>query len=676
MTEAYISTRCKKILYMIMASDTYVSLPQISEEFKLSKRSIYYELCKINDWLSVQGINEITVVRGKGIKLTEEEKQQIEQVMEKGGAKEEYIFSPMERIYFIICYIIKSKEAVNVEQLAEYLQVSRNTIFNDIRVVVKQLQDFDLTLGYKSKQGYFIDGDSIRIRALFMLYINMLKPVYESETFSYLKDNSVEENLKKLQKIETKLNTSYVEGTLRSIAMLIPLMEKGNEELYFPDLNKEELENSQEYRLIEEEFPNLIEKEKIYLCLHLLGSRVSMNTMDVFNNYSKESNYELSKALVAEFEKVACVKFEDKDDLEKALYYHLNTSMYRFQYGIQVGNPMLEDVVREYSELFDLTKIVCHYLEQQIGLPVPEGEVAYLTLHFGAHLQKEEEQNEKIRVLIVCTNGISSGNMIKHELLKMLPQVDIVGVVSNKEAINVHNICDVVISTHKINCLVPVIVVHPILTDFDKKLILNHSVFKNLQGNVDVDELFQTIKKFVDNDKRDDLYNELQKYFESRNQRMTVYLDKKKKGLLDLLSKDLVFVENKKCRWEEALRKSAKPLEERGTINEQYIESIIDSLRYYGPYMFITKDVVLAHSQPKDNVNDLGVSIGVFKEPVQFSNFHEAKIIIVMSAEDQEKHLRVLKDIMGVFSVEKNVEKLEMAENPDEILDSLKLLIK
>ena len=31
---------------------------------------------------------------------------------------------------------------------------------------------------------------------------------------------------------------------------------------------------------------------------------------------------------------------------------------------------------------------------------------------------------------------------------------------------------------------------------------------------------------------------------------------------------------------------------------------------------------------------------------------------------------------MGVFSVEKNVEKLEMAENPDEILDLLKLLIK
>ena len=80
--------------------------------------------------------------------------------------------------------------------------------------------------------------------------------------------------------------------------------------LYFPDLKKEELENSQEYSLIEEEFPKFNrEKKKYILCLHLLGSRVSMNTMDVFNNYSKESNYELSKALVAEF--------ENKDDLEK-----------------------------------------------------------------------------------------------------------------------------------------------------------------------------------------------------------------------------------------------------------------------------------------------------------------------------------------------------------------------
>ena len=55
MSQAYISARCKQILYMIIDSDDFVTLSQITEELHLSKRSIYYEICKINDWLSEAG---------------------------------------------------------------------------------------------------------------------------------------------------------------------------------------------------------------------------------------------------------------------------------------------------------------------------------------------------------------------------------------------------------------------------------------------------------------------------------------------------------------------------------------------------------------------------------------------------------------------------------------------
>lgn len=277
MTEAYISTRCKQILYMVIATDDYVPLQQISEELRLSKRSIYYELCKINDWLTAQGISEIEVVRGKGIKLTDAMKLQIEEAMESRDTGESYIFSPMERIYFIICYIIKSKEAVSVEQLSERLQVSRNTIFNDMRVVVNQLQDYDLQLAYASKKGYLIKGDCVRIRALFILYFNMLRPLFESGALEYIDKEAVEENLSRLEEIEASLNTSYVDGTLLALAVLIPLMEENTGDLYFPNLRKNELEESKEFQLIEKYFPKLEEKEKIYLCLHLLGSRVSMS---------------------------------------------------------------------------------------------------------------------------------------------------------------------------------------------------------------------------------------------------------------------------------------------------------------------------------------------------------------------------------------------------------------
>lgn len=74
MLQVYISARCKQILYMIIRSDDYVTLQQITEELNLSKRSIYYEICKINDWLSKQDIDEIEIERGKGIRLDEDKK--------------------------------------------------------------------------------------------------------------------------------------------------------------------------------------------------------------------------------------------------------------------------------------------------------------------------------------------------------------------------------------------------------------------------------------------------------------------------------------------------------------------------------------------------------------------------------------------------------------------------
>lgn len=677
MSQAYISARCKQILYMMIASDDFVTIQHISEELHLSKRSIYYEICKINDWLGEQEIPEIEIVRGKGIKLSEEIKSQIEIAMKGGGGGENYVFSPMERIYFIICYIIKSRKPVSADCLSGCLKVSRNTIFNDLRVVVNQLQDYDLNLVYESKKGYLIQGDCVRIRALFILYYNLLRPLSDGNVLQDLADEFNErdmdrDNLAKLEEIEARLNNSYVDGTLLSLSMLIPLMEENNSELYFSDLRKDELEETQEFKLVEEYFPKLCEKEKIYLCLHLLGSRVSMNSVEVFNNEASQSNYEIAKALVAEFEKVACVIFDDREELERSLYFHLNTSMYRFRYGIQVGNPMLEDISREYPELFDLTKIVSHYLEQQIGLPISDGEVAYLTLHFGAHLRKEKPKTENIRVLIVCSNGISAGNMIKHEVLKILPNIEIVGVVSSKEAVNVQKICDIVITTIKMKCLVPVIVVHPILTDAERKIILNHSMFRHLSVKVDLEKLFSIIKKFVPVENHQPLKEEMENYFESNCAEVVPMLEKKKLGLLNILYLQNISVEDERFTWDKAIKKAGKPLVEDGSITQNYIGNIISQIRYYGPYMFITKDVVLAHVKADEEVNNMGVTMSIFHKPVIFSDFYKAKVVIIMAVKDQEKHLKVLKDIMTLFSVEGNSDKLFEFDTPTEVLEFLR----
>ena len=44
---------------------------------------------------------------------------------------------------------------------------------------------------------------------------------------------------------------------------------------------------------------------------------------DIFENTNNEMVYEITKALVTEFEKTACVIFDNKEDLERELLYIL-----------------------------------------------------------------------------------------------------------------------------------------------------------------------------------------------------------------------------------------------------------------------------------------------------------------------------------------------------------------
>ena len=145
------------------------------------------------------------MVRGKGILIEKELRSKIEACAEGIEKDENYILSPMERVHLIICIIIYSKEPVYIDQLMDYCMVSRNTIFNDMRVVVNQLQDYDLKLEYESKRGYRISGDSIKIRAIFLVNFQELQSLFENRSLDFIERERIRDNIEKLRKIEEEL---------------------------------------------------------------------------------------------------------------------------------------------------------------------------------------------------------------------------------------------------------------------------------------------------------------------------------------------------------------------------------------------------------------------------------------------------------------------------------------
>lgn len=669
-----LSERCKKVMKILLYENEYVSLQEIAEKTEVSKRSIYYDICNINEWLESRGINELEVERGKGILIPYEDKMKIEELIEEKPLEECYIFSPLERVKIIICCIIYSKEPVYIEQIMEICQVSRNTVFGDLRVVVQQLHEYDLELKYESKKGYRVVGDTVRVRALFFLYFNTLRALFDSGILKFFNRKEIQKYLNILYELKGELKVEYVEGNLLVLAALLPIMYNNKEKISFPGLKREEIFRTKEFQLIMKYFNELEEYEKIYLSLHLLGSRISAATDDFFENRANQSVYGITKALVTEFEKTACVNFEEREELERVLFVHINTSMYRYQYGIQMGNPLGDDIVREYPNLFEITRTVSKYLEQMLGMPIPDSEVAYLALHFGANLKVSKQKGDKLRILIVCVNGISTGNMIKHEIKKLLPEAEIVDVVAAIDVFNAQNICDLVISTTKIKSVVPVIVVSPILSDEDRGYILNHKLVYNIQKIGVTDSLFQVVKKYVPKEQHENLRRDIIKCMQG-TENVNIAVVDKKNGILECMNPSKITIVKQAVTWQESIYLAGRCLVESGSIENKYLDTIISQTMYYGPYMFITDEVILAHAKPEDGVNRMDLSITILKEPVLFMKDKIAKLVIILAAEDQEKHLKILNDILKIAEKEENIKRLWESETYEEILVELNRIL-
>lgn len=645
----YINARCKQILNLLLSQNKYITTEQIGAEMKVSKRTVYYDICKINLWLQQAELPELEVVREKGLLIPHGERAQIQAMLESDEHEQVYIFSPKERVKIIICCVIYEKEAVYLEQLTDCCEVSRNTIFSDLKEVANCLEAYDLKLEYQARKGYYLTGDPMRIRALFILYFNEMMALFNGGTVRFFRREEIEGGYESLKEIERSLGITYVDGALLSLAALLPVMYHDKYLLKLEGLKKTEIAKTRECELVRQYFPDLPLEEQVYLSLHLLGSRVNIVPDDYFESNSRQYIHDLTRSLISDFEKVACIFFEQKEELERALFVHLNTSMYRYKFGVQIGNIIGDDVIHEYPELFALTRIAAGRLEEHIGFPIPDSEIAYLALHFGAFLKISRHENDRLRILIVCVNGISTGNMLKREIQKLLPFAEIVDVRAVVDLVNVQKICDLIISTVKIHAVVPVITVHPILTEFDRNIILNHRIIAPKSVAARRDRLFRVIKKYVQPKDYENLLDDLTAFIQNQKEDGGQE-EHQENDLMSILDASRIHRFEHADSWQDSIRLAGQCLLDYKSVEKRYLDTIISQLQYYGPYMFLTEDVILAHAKPEDGVNCLDLSMAVFRETVAYSGLRKAKLVLVLAAEDQEKHLKILQDILQLLS--------------------------
>ncbi|MBW7458713.1 PTS sugar transporter subunit IIA, partial [Paenibacillus sepulcri] len=100
--------------------------------------------------------------------------------------------------------------------------------------------------------------------------------------------------------------------------------------------------------------------------------------------------------------------------------------------GIAIRNPLVAQIKKDYEKLF---LIVRQAVKDTVAEPsVPDEEIGFLVMHFGASLERLKQFPRHVRALLVCTSGIGSSKLLEVRINKELPQIDLIGRASWFEA--------------------------------------------------------------------------------------------------------------------------------------------------------------------------------------------------------------------------------------------------
>ena len=459
------NTRALSIIKILLNSVEPVSSLALSQEIGCSTKTIQNEIKEVNKELKNC---EIVSIRGIGYKI----EGNLDDIDIKNSDLYDY-----DRVEYIIKKIINisstDKDTIKLEDLADSMYVSLSTVKNDLKEVKKILNEYNLKISSKHKQGICIEASE---EDIIKFIINYSNKVDNSLSIKDFLNNNIIENLFSIKKI--LLDTLSYENMI----------------------------------LTDNEFKNIVNYISIYL------SRNNTNQSDFIKEYIKkyknkkekpisEDEQLLIRKAIKEFCRdlniATSINLSHDKIFEECLFNHICNLYKRADLGINQYEITAGEIKLKYPFPFELGKIAKKTIEKNLNMEISEDEVENIALNIGGALERIDKRDEKkvYKTIIVCTSGVGTSMLIKSKLENIFKgKLEIIKVIPSYliDYVNVLDI-DFVISTVEVNLEnVNVIKVSPMLTDKEIKLIEKYIETENVYIDLDIQNLFSSELFFKD----------------------------------------------------------------------------------------------------------------------------------------------------------------------------------
>lgn len=629
-----LNERQNSILKYLYNKKDYTTINEISKEFKVSVRTIRYDLDNIEYMLKDN--EKISLVRTPryGIKLEFKGKRDILTFSSIFDCVE--INSPEDRVIFIAINLLIGNS--KVEELANMLSVSKNTVVSDLKKAKEILNNLRINVISKAYVGTCIEGDEEDVRYAF---INLYYKISNADNYKLLKmiiydfdsvKNDIEE---RIHKVENKLSLEYSDTSFKELIIIIMycFMRMGEYSNFnYSEEYIHEKEQEEEFEAIQYAFADKTEdkKEICYLMKWFKSAKV-MSFINDKSDVKMDGNKYLAMRIIEDMEKYTGIDYSNDFDFVNSVVMHFSVAMYRIQNNFKIENPLKEDIKMRLGIIYQITEDVMKKYESEIGVEFPDDEVSYMAMHFGAAFERKTQEIFDTKALIVCNSGLATAGLLSARMEVMLPQIQVEGVcrLNNLEEELKNKDVDIIISTVPIrNTDIEYVEVNPML-NIDDVLKLKKLAFNNV-------------------------YEKSSEYLVSK------YKGDKVSSVAEIIKKSNAAFLYDADNWRDAIAEASKPLIKSGDIKEEYVDDMIKAIEDLGTYMVFIPEIAFVHASNKNVVNN-AVSMLTLKNEIYFGDNSEVRIksIVVLANKDENKNLI---ELINILTKNNNAEKFKNAE--------------
>ena len=503
--------RMKQIFRVLLKEEGAISVKELASRIAVSKRTVQREMEYMNRSLRGYDIDFVSKT-GVGIWLegSQEEKKRLLADISDGDDYD--VSNREERRKRLILEILKEKGLKKLFYYSASAGVSEATVSTDLEAVEEWLNRYGLKVVRKPGSGILVDGTEENYRRAIRAFINenidtkVIRDAYEGELsgesgqFDMLKKSNIgqilnDDIMRRVMdcivgmddvRVLTLTENSYV-GLVIHISIAINRILK-NEVIEDDGRWNGNEKQDEDYQLaqsivreLEAEFEIQIPDVEIaYICLHIKGAKHEKIQWSGKSTVSMENRelQQLVNDMIDAYDSEKAYLLKQDDEFIQGLLAHLQPTLIRLMHGMQIENPVLMEIKRDYPDMYDRCIKVAGVIEAGTGKSVPPEEIGFLTVHFGAamvRLQGRSEQVRRVHAGVICSSGIGVSRLMTSKLERVFrDRMDLTTFGKNDITPYVIGKMDFFISSIPMEQLdVPVIFVNPLLGDDDMEHIRN-----------------------------------------------------------------------------------------------------------------------------------------------------------------------------------------------------------